>query len=152
MGNPTVKRAALSPDDFAVIDTNIFIYLFEDHPTFGTRAEALVDAAASGYFRGVVTPVTMAELVVKPLEKKRPDIADTYRRALRTLRGIELISIDPEIGVMAGALRGAYGYPLPDMFQVACALQYPRPVLITEDTRLKKVNEVEIMTMQAVVG
>lgn len=126
----------------AVIDTNVLIYLFEDHPTYGEVAEFVVDEAASGVFTGVVTPVTAAELLVKPLESGRTDVADRYRSALSHMRNIRQVGLDFDVGVMAGALRARYRLPLPDMLQVAVAMQYSPAVVITNDKLLAKVEEV----------
>jgi len=73
-----------------------------------------------GFFSGVVTPITAAEILVKPLTKKRLSIADRYRMAIRSL---------------------------PDMFQAAVALSFPARTLITNDRALRKVREVRILLL-----
>ena len=125
-----------------VIDTNVFVYLFEDHPEFAEVADFVVGSAAAGAFHGVVTPITAAEILVKPLRLKRADIADRLRRTLRSLPNIEWASLSAEAGFLAGALRAAYGLPLPDMLQVATAMQSAVPCLITNDKALQRVTEV----------
>ena len=125
-----------------VIDTNVLIYLFEDHPRYGRVAEFILDEAACGSFSGVITPITIAELLVKPLEADRPDLADTYRNILGNLPNIEAADCTFDVGVMAGALRAKHGVPLPDAFQAAVAMQSPRPMLITNDRRMRKISEV----------
>jgi predicted nucleic acid-binding protein len=132
----------------AVIDTNVFIYLFEDHRTFGPVAEFVVEQAASGAFTAVITPVTIAELLVKPLQADRPDVADKYRTAVTHIRGITPVSIDPQVGTMAGALRAKYGLPLPDMLQAAVALAGQPPTVITNDRSLRRVSELRIVTLE----
>ena len=148
MGHPNVKvPASLKPHHAVVLDTNLLIYLFEDHPEFGAAAEFLFDQIAGGAFRGLVTPITLAQLVVKPLQNQRTDIADAYRSALQHMIGVELIAIDPETGVLAGALRAQYGLPLPDMMQAAAALRYADPVLVTQDARLRQIQELQVLSL-----
>ena len=130
-----------------VIDTNILIYLFEDHPRYAEAAEFIIDAAASGMFSGVVTPVTVAELLVKPLQADRPDIADRYRTALRHMQNVISGTLDAEIGAMAAALRAKYGLPLPDMFQAAVALRSPTPIIITNDKAISRVTELTAVSL-----
>lgn len=138
---------ALHPGHTAVLDTNILIYLFEDHPQFGPLAEYVIDQIASGSFAGLVTPVTVAELLVKPLQQDRKDIAQAYRRALSHLKGVQLTHLDSDMGAMAGALRAQYGFPLPDMLQAAVAMRHPNPILITQDARLKNIEELRVYSL-----
>lgn len=137
----------LRPTHAAVLDTNILIYLFEDHPDFGSVAEFVLDQIACGAFRGLITPVTLAELLVKPLQNQRTDIADRYRRAVRHMRGVDLVSMDPETGMLAGALRAQYGLPLPDMMQAAFAMRTPEPILLTQDARLQQIQDLRVYTL-----
>lgn len=130
-----------------VIDTMVFIYLFEDNATFGPVCEFVLGQAAQGRFHGVVTPVTAAEILVKPLRKNRRDIADRYRFALRGLRNVEAVDLPFDTGLLAASLRAKYGMPLPDMIQAACALQSRTPGLITNDKAMRKVGELEVFLL-----
>ena len=130
-----------------VLDTMILIYMFEDHPRFGGLSESVVAAACDGRFHAVVTPVTTAELLVKPLERNRTDLADRYRHALSGMRNVSLIPLSVEAGFMAGALRAKYGLPMPDMLQVAAAMQGPTPTIISNDNAFRKIREVDVLLL-----
>lgn len=134
-----------------VIDTHVLIYLFEDHPRYGPISEFVLDEAASGSFTGVITPITVAEILIKPLESDRPDIADAYRNILGTLPNVETVDCTFDVGVMAGALRARYRVPLPDAFQAAIAMQSTRPILITNDRRIRKICEVRAILLNEFV-
>ncbi len=131
-----------------VIDTNIFIYLYEDHADFAGIAEFIINEAEASVFSGVVTPITFSEIVVKPYSMQRPDLADLSVRALRSYRNIRCEDIDGKIAQMAGALRAKYRRPLPDMYQAAIALQSQEPILITNDKRLRCVREIQVLTLE----
>lgn len=130
-----------------VIDTNIFIYLYEEDPAFVDVAEFIILEAENRSFSAVVTPITISEIIVKPLSLDQPDIADRCVNALRSYENIKCMSIDVEIARMAGALRAKYKYPLPDMYQVAIALRSATPTLITNDKRLKVITEVTVFIL-----
>ena len=132
-----------------VLDTMVMIYLLEDHPVYADPCEELFKWAATGRFSGIITPISMAELVVKPLEAGRNDIADRYRTALCNLPNIRLCDCSWKTGTLAGALRAKYGMALPDMFQVACAMEYGK-VLITNDKALKKVSEIDVILLNEI--
>ena len=108
----------------------VFIYLFEDHPTFGELCEDLFNQIKDSLFSAIVTPITAAEVLVKPLKKGQLSIADNYRNAIRNMPNLSNINFDVEIGFMAGSLRAKYALLLPDMFQVAAALTQPAYAII----------------------
>ena len=130
-----------------VIDTNIFIYLYEDHADFADIAEFIVHRAEADHFSGIITPITLSEIVVKPYAMQRPDLADRCVRALRSYRNIRFKDIDGKTAQMAGALRARYKRPLPDMYQAAIALQASAPTLITNDKSLRAVSEIHVLTL-----
>lgn len=130
----------------AVIDTMVLIYLFEDHPQYGAVAEWLLQRAEAGDFAGVVTPVTMAEILVKPLRNGRADLADRYRTAIRNAANLKMCDFSRQTGAMAGALRAKYGLPLPDMFQAACAMEQGG-VLVTNDANLRKIGDIHVVLL-----
>ena len=129
-----------------VLDTMVLIYLLEDNPVYADRCEWLLRWISDSAFSGVISPITMAEIMVKPLELGRNDLAEKYKRALRNLSNVELCDCSWQTGVMAGALRAKYKMALPDMFQVACAMEHGG-VLITNDKALKKVEEIDVVLL-----
>jgi predicted nucleic acid-binding protein len=130
-----------------VLDTMVFIYLFEDHPRLGAVCEALLEEAAKGFFSGAVTPIAAAELLVKPLKARQVEIAERYRRVLRYMTNIIPCEFTLETGFLAGALRAKYKMPLPDMMQAAAALRTGSKTLITNDRDLLRVEEIRVLIL-----
>ena len=131
----------------AVLDTMVLSYYFEDCATYGDRAESVIRDASREVFEAIITPVTAAELLVKPILAKRPDIADRYRTAMAHLDHTSRCSLSWNTGCMAGALRARYGLPMPDMFQVALAMETGSCALITNDKALRRVEEVPVVLL-----
>ena len=138
---------ALGGAQRAVLDTMVLIYYFEDSAVYGDRAESVIRSASSGLFEAIITPVTAAELLIKPLQTERPDIADSYRTAMAHLENASRCALSWDAGCMAGALRARYGLPLPDMMQVATALEADSCALITNDKALRRVEEIPIVLL-----
>lgn len=130
-----------------VLDTMVWIYLFEDHPTYAEVCARLVQEAENGTFAGLITPVSAGEILVKPLQNRRADIAERYRMALGNLVNIAVCPLDGDVGFMAGALRAKYNLPLPDVLQAAMALKETPATLITNDKALKKIVEVNVILL-----
>lgn len=134
-----------------LFDTMLLIYLFEDVAPFAAKCEALFERVRNGELKGIITPITMAELVVKPLAKGRSDIAESYRLALENFPNLQLFSITPAIGTMAGALCAKYKLPLPDLFQVASAMS-TKATLLTNDKALSRIEEIPVMLLDICHG
>ncbi len=135
-----------------VLDTMVFIYLFEDAGPLAATCQDLLDRMAAGLFGGVVTPITAAELLVKPLKQRRADVADRYRNALAAFPNLSHMALDEDAGCMAAALRAKYSLPLPDLLQAAAALRAPKPTLVTNDRDLARVEEIEVVLLSQLAG
>jgi len=134
----------LQKRDGVVIDTTVFIYLFEDHPRYGLIAEYIIEQIENNIFKAVITPVTVAEIIVKPLSLNRPDLADRCRNALHRFKNITIVDFSYKAGELAGALKAAYNLPLPDMIQAAISMQYSSPALITNDKAMASIKEIDV--------
>jgi predicted nucleic acid-binding protein len=153
MGGKALSRFKdLEGKQGVVIDTMVFIYLFEGHQHYADLCEHIIDRMSQGFFSGVVTPITAAEILVKPLKLRHPSIADRYRSAIRNLPNVTLPGINTEIAFMAGSLKAKYGMPLPDMFQAAMALYFPAHTLITNDRAMGKLKEIQIVMLDKMTG
>jgi predicted nucleic acid-binding protein len=143
--------AILKGGQDVVLDTMFYIYFFEQDAQYGPACKFLMQQIADGVFSGIITPITTAELLVKPLRMGRNDLADCYRDALRSLPNSRLVDLSPEAGFMAGALRAKYGLPLPDMLQVAIAMESDSRVLITNDKAMQRIKEINIVLLSALI-
>jgi len=148
MGTKALSRfKELDGKKGVVIDTMVFIYLFEDHPDYAGVCEHIIKRMSTGIFTGIITPITSAEILVKPLKQKQFSVADRYRSAIRNIPNVTLPGINTEIAFMAGSLKAKYGMLLPDMFQAAMALYFPAHALITNDRAMEKVKEIDIFLL-----
>ncbi len=142
-----MRLADLRTCERVVIDTMVLIYLFEDTPRYGILCQGIFQEIERGGFGGIVTPVTVAELLIKPLSMKRDDIADTYRNALRSINNLDLPPMTFETACLAGALRAKYRLPLPDMIQAAFAVQTRMPAIVTNDKAFRRVTEMRVFLL-----
>jgi predicted nucleic acid-binding protein len=148
MGTTALNRFKdLDKKHGVVIDTMVFIYLFEDHNDYAERCEHIIGRMSEGLFTGVVTPITAAEILVKPLKQEHFAIADRYRDAIKNLPNVILPEINIEIAFMAGSLKAKYAMPIPDMFQAAMALYFPAQALITNDRAMQRIKEIDVFLL-----
>ena len=148
MGTAAVKLPReLAGHSGVVLDTNFWIYFFEDDPARGAWCEALLNEIVRGQFSALVTPVTLAELSVAPLRRKRMDVVEEYRRIFASLPNVKVVPFTDAIGWAAGGLRAQYNLPLPDALQLAAALLQQKPTLLTNDKVLVRVKEVRVLLL-----
>ena len=88
-------------------------------------------------------PVTLAELLVGPLQANQEALAQRYQRALSAF---ELVPLGAEVAVQAARLCVRYRLKLPDAFQLACALAAGAHAMVTHDRDYAAVKGLVILS------
>lgn len=129
------------------IDTSIFIYQLEGSGWSAAAASAVLTALGNGAFVGITSLVTLTELAVKPLQLGRPDIADEYDALLGALATLVIVQPDRATARRAAELRAGHRLSLADAFQIASCLQLGATAFLTNDRRLRRVTELEVVLL-----
>jgi predicted nucleic acid-binding protein len=140
---PATTWAALPVGSRLFVDTAPIIYVLEDRAPFAQRFAGLFDAAARGELQLVISPVTLAEVLVGPLQADQEALAQRYQRALAAF---ELVPLGAEVAVQAARLRVRYRLKLPDAFQLACALAAGAQAMVTHDRDYAAVKGLAILS------
>jgi predicted nucleic acid-binding protein len=130
-----------------LIDTSVWIYHFEQNPTFGEAAGYVIDQLEAGKFRGIASELTLLELTVKPLQLGRQDAADDYETLLSYFPNLELELISRAILLEAAALRARYRLRTPDAIQLATAFKSGATLAITNDEAWKHIAGIETLLL-----
>lgn len=77
------------------------------------------EAADRGEFQIVTSMPTLTEVLVHPLRRGDPRLADQYRRILLRAGQVTTVAVSEEIAEKAAELRGQHGLRTPDALQ-AC--------------------------------
>jgi predicted nucleic acid-binding protein len=123
------------------IDTAPFIYLIERHPRYHPIIRPVFESLSVGSFVGATSVLTLLEVLVQPLRNGRADLAREYRSILTESSGIRLMPVTAEVAEMAADLRARHGIRVADAIQAAAGISYNCAVFITNDARLKCLNE-----------
>ena len=124
---------ALPPGATVVVDTAPVIYLLEGHRHFLPRFLPVFEACERGELRIVITPITLAEVLVGPLKARKHALAERYEQALTHGLGWTVAELAAETGGRAARLRARYGLRLPDALQLAVCLERGAAALVTHD-------------------
>ncbi|WP_035798237.1 type II toxin-antitoxin system VapC family toxin [Crocosphaera chwakensis] len=116
-----------------LIDTNIFISLFNDQ-----LSEPIPDSQL-GY--SIITKIELLSFTSLSEEEEK-----LIRTSLKSLSEISLNSNIADIAEKTIQLRQKYNLKIPDAIIVSSAWE-TQSILITNDQQLKKINEIEIISL-----
>ena len=130
-------------------DTAPIIYYIEAHPRFGPPAKEAVQAFQKGAVTAYSSVITLAEVLAKPFQLGKAALAGEFVNFLLAGRNFQLLEIDADIAVQAGRLRGKYtALKTVDCLQVAAAMAIGAEIFLTNDDRLKRLNEIKVLVLK----
>lgn len=135
----------LAHHDIIAVDTAPFIYLWEQHPRYLPLAETLFRHLKQPEVQGITSVITLIEACVHPQRQGRLDLVQTYERSLLHSHQIRMLSIDAALARRAVLLRATYEIHVPDALQMSAAIEAGATLFVTNDRRLSKIQEIEIL-------
>ncbi len=149
MGEAADRFAARLKDLPVVgIDTMVFIYHMEHHLRYAPLTEWLFAAVEAGTVRAVTGVVTLLEILVKPFQERREDVATDYRAILTSFPHLELVPVDGEAAYVAARLRAELGLQVPDALQLACAQLGGATAWITNDRTFRSTPGLPVVLLE----
>jgi predicted nucleic acid-binding protein len=134
------------------VDTNVFVYLFEDTGAMGRAAAALVDAISSGRITGITSSLTLTEAIVGPVASDEETTAERYVDAVRSVEHLHVVPATVEIAADAGFIRGRTGMTLADSIHFATARTAGASVLVTNDRRLRSTPQLAVVQLADLIA
>jgi predicted nucleic acid-binding protein len=124
------------------LDSALFIYHFEAHPTYSPLTKVVFQGLEAGTWAGITSTITLMELTVRPWQLERGDIAREYEALLVNFPNLTIADIDREVARQAAQLRSTYQLRPADALQLATCLVHHGDAFLTNDKRLAKVEPV----------
>ena len=130
------------------IDTAPVIYFIEAHPEFGPLAKEIVSVFQSGSLSAFSSVITLTEVLPKPIENGDDKLARKFSEFLKHGRNLVVLEISEKIAENAGKLRGRYPYLRTiDALQISAAIDAGADAFITNDKKLKQVNDIKVLVL-----
>jgi predicted nucleic acid-binding protein len=129
------------------IDTSPFIYYIEDHPQYASLVQIILNHLATGTSQGVTSVITMMEISVKPLREQRLARANEYASFLERLPNLSILPVRMPDAWRAGVLRASNTLQIADALQIATCIGAGASVFVTNDHRLRRINEIDILIL-----
>lgn len=130
------------------VDTMLFIYHFENHPELGDPVGRFLERAEEGGARLVTSTITLMEILVVPKRHGFDSLCQRYRDLLAAFPNLDVLPIGPEVAEIAAGLRAAHPLRPPDALQLAAAIHGGAEAFVSEDRRLQRVSEIEVLTIE----
>lgn len=126
----------------------IFLYHFADHPRYAPLTELLFELLETNKLKAVTTTITIAEVFVRAEEKQDQMTIAAYEQFFHTIPNLDIILVDWHVARLASKLRATYrSIRLPDALQLSAPLLKNYPIFLTNDEKMKKVKEIEVVTL-----
>lgn len=124
------------------LDTNILIYFLEGIEPQASQTEKILSTFMKSENEGVISTVTVAEVLTGFYMLDDKVKAGTIKRLLNdlTLSSFKIVPVSFEIADLAANLRAKRGGRLPDALIVATALNQEVDLIYSQDKDLKRFN------------
>ena len=139
--------AALGPGRVA-LDTAVFIYFIEEHPTFLPLIGPMFLEVDRGRREAVTSALTLLEVLVVPYRAGNLPLAARYEALLTRSRGVRLVELDRAQLRAAAQLRARYRVRTPDALQLAAALAHGCTAFVTNDRALPNLPGLRILQLR----
>ncbi len=136
-----------------LLDTSVFAYHLADHPQYSPLTTAVLAAIESGSLKGLVTTLTLSELLAQPARAGNRRAVQEYELFLTHFPHLQVAPVDVELGREAAWVRGETGLRAPDALQIAAARLHGADAIVTNDPRWREhVTRPEVILLDDYLG
>lgn len=118
-----------------VLDTMVFSYHLAEHPRYASLTGTILAAVEAGRVSGIITAVTLAEILTAPAKANNRRALQEYELYLTQFPNLRLAPLDAALAVETALVRAETGLRTPDAVQVAAARVSGADAIITNDRR-----------------
>lgn len=129
------------------LDTAPLIYFIEENPLYLPLVRPFFEAVDRGEFRVVTSVLTLTEVLIHPMRKGDPDLADRYRRILLEAENVSTASVSEAVAEDAAQLRAQHGLRTPDAIQLATCIRSHANFFVTNDTRIPALAPLKMLVL-----
>jgi predicted nucleic acid-binding protein len=141
-------RTALNAYEVIGLDAMSFIYHFEKKPHFGPITKVLFAHIQAGKVSAVISVLVAGEVLTGVKKVGNREMILRYRHIFSEFPNLALHDADMRVMEKMSDLRAAYGLKTPDAIHVATALLNGAQAFVTNDTGLKRVNELDVLLLE----
>lgn len=130
------------------LDANVFIAAYESRTARADHAWWILNAIEDEEIVGVTSELTLAEVLVKPIEEGDDDMVRRYKEIVTQSPELDVLPVDREILIEAAVMRTMRkSLKLPDAIHVASARRAGCAHIISDDRRLPFAPGIEVVLL-----
>lgn len=129
------------------IEAAPLIYYIEENAAYIERMDAIVSLIDRAPLEAVSSVITLTEVLNQPMKLARADLERAYRDILLNSNRFHLLDVTTAIADVAARLRAEYSLRTPDALHVATALQSNCDLFLTNDSAIKRVAAIRVVTL-----
>lgn len=126
------------------LDSNIFIYHFEDNPDFVPYTQKIFDRVTQTNIKIITSIVSVIEALSYP---SPPQVIKLIEQSFQSTPNLAILNVDHDIAVEAANIRRNYGFRLPDAVQLATAKYTKADAFIGNDRKFKQFKEIPVILL-----
>lgn len=128
-------RQAILEQRLLLLDTMVWIYLLDAHPHLANLAAVVLNAVEQGEVAGVVSSVTLAELLTAPAQSGDKRAMQDYELYVTHFPNLTIVPCDVAVARLAAQVRGRTGLRLPDAIVLATGQYAGAGAVVSNDKR-----------------
>lgn len=148
MATISAFRKRITSYSHLAIDATVFIYQFEQHPTFEPYCATLFNRLSEGALRLSAASIIVSEILVMPFKQKQTESIRQYMEVFLQLPHFTLVDVDYDVAVTAAQLRAEYRILLADAIHLSAAIRSGAEAFVTNDKALKQVRDIPVILLQ----
>ena len=133
-------RSALLQFRRVFLDSAVLIYHLEDIQPYSALTTEILTALAGGNLEGVISTVSITELLAKPFKDGKDDQITIFEAFVLSLPKTRIVAPAYSIAKEAARLREQYALRTPDALLFSTAREEGCDAFLTNDARLKKLE------------
>ena len=129
------------------LDTMVFIYAFENLPSYLSLIKPLLHEVEKGEMEAVTSTLTIAECLVQPYRRKNTILAAHYWVLFRNFPHLSVLPLTEEITDRTAFLRAHYRLKTPDAIQLATAFIAKCYAFLTNDVNFPSAEGIQVLVL-----
>jgi predicted nucleic acid-binding protein len=127
------------------VDSAPLIYFMESHPVFFEPVRPFFEGLNQGEFAALTSSVTITEVLAHPLRHGRLSLVSAYQEFFADF--LPAVPVTAEIAELAAQLRADHNFRTPDAIQIATAINRQADAFLTNDIRLSRLKQLEVLVL-----
>ena len=115
------------------LDTMVFVYALEHHPTYSAAVATILHMVESGELHAITSSLTLAEVLTGPAYAQNLEALNDYELYLSNFPNLTLQSVESKHACVIVQVRSSTRLLTPDAIQIAVAMAANVDAVISND-------------------